>query len=296
MRTRAKILQTAILQAAAVPLIALGMLAMTGTPALAAGSGKQAAINADKDAANAGMPTPTLTAAQQRQLNAKEAAAKALYAMAFGHGTAPAICEAAVRVAGVKPACGGGAPAPSYSITGNQVAQINNYYCGPATLVEAVGAEGISISQATAASRLGTTQADGTSWYLGSGNYPMVNALNYYLGSMGATYSPVSLPDSPTAAQKSAYEANLVADIWSDWTFAANADESASGSHLTGHPAKAILHWVEVRGYTNSGADTMYEDSVHNATSVSWYASVPAYSTFSSSTFVTILGGRGYVF
>ena len=39
----------------------------------------------------------------------------------------------------------------------------------------------------------------------------------------------------------------------------------------------------------------MYEDSAHNATSVPWYAGVPAYSTLSSSKIVTIVEGRGYV-
>jgi hypothetical protein len=39
----------------------------------------------------------------------------------------------------------------------------------------------------------------------------------------------------------------------------------------------------------------MYEDSVHNAGSVSWHASVPAYSTLPSSSIVSIVAGRGYV-
>jgi len=36
-------------------------------------------------------------------------------------------------------------------------------------------------------------------------------------------------------------------------------------------------------------------DSVHGANSISWSGSVPAYSTLASSTIVTIISGRGYV-
>jgi hypothetical protein len=39
----------------------------------------------------------------------------------------------------------------------------------------------------------------------------------------------------------------------------------------------------------------MYEDSVHNAKSVSWSSNVPAYSTLPSSWIVSIVAGRGYV-
>lgn len=35
--------------------------------------------------------------------------------------------------------------------------------------------------------------------------------------------------------------------------------------------------------------------AVHGATSISWSSGVPAYSTISSATVATIVGGRGYV-
>ena len=79
----------------------------------------------------------------------------------------------------------------------------------------------------------------------------------------------------------------LVGDAW---------ETRSSDYHLVGHPTdRTIFHWFEIRGYQNSGGSTMYEDSVHNATSVSWYAGVPAYSTLPSRQIVFIVSGRGYV-
>ena len=53
-----------------------------------------------------------------------------------------------------------------------------------------------------------------------------------------------------------------------------------------------LVDWPTYQSY---GAATMYEDSVHNASSVSWSASVPAYSTLPSGQIVSIVSGRGYV-
>lgn len=79
----------------------------------------------------------------------------------------------------------------------------------------------------------------------------------------------------------------LIGDAW---------ETPYSDYHLVGHPTdRTIFHWFETRGYQKSGASTMYEDSVHNAKSVSWYASVPAYSILPSSWIVSIVAGRGYV-
>ena len=78
----------------------------------------------------------------------------------------------------------------------------------------------------------------------------------------------------------------LIGDAW----------EVPGGPHLVGHPTnREIFHWFEIRGYQSSGASTMYEDSVHGAGSISWSGSVPGYSTMASSTIVTIIAGRGYV-
>ncbi len=68
------------------------------------------------------------------------------------------------------------------------------------------------------------------------------------------------------------------------------------GHRVIGHPAgQEIMHWFDIRGYSDGGAVTAYEDSVHAAPSVAWNGSVPAYSTLPSSTIVYILGARGYI-
>jgi len=112
---------------------------------------------------------------------------------------------------------------------------------------------------------------------------------NYYVPQ------PVS---SPTSSAINTYEGDLESDISAVRApVIGNAYETPySNYHLTGHPSDhTILHWFEIRGYQNSGASTMYEDSVHGASSISWSGSVPAYSNLPSYQIVTIISGRGYV-
>jgi len=119
--------------------------------------------------------------------------------------------------------------------------------------------------------------------------------LNRYQGRNFYVPQPVS---SPTSSAIDTYESDLEADIYSVRApLVGDAWETRySTYHLSGHPAdRTIFHWFEIRGYQSYGASTMYEDSVHNAASVSWYASVPAYSTMASSAIVSIISGRGYV-
>jgi hypothetical protein len=180
----------------------------------------------------------------------------------------------------------------SNSISANQTPQVNGYYCGPATFVEAVGHRGISISQDTAAEALGTT-VQGTAWY--DGSYPMADALNQYLGPQGAAYVPVPLAYAPSDAEQAAFRTRLVSNIDHGWAIAGNAFEVPGGPHLVGHPDVTILHWFEIRGYEASGTAAQYEDSVHGADSIGWSDGVPAYTTYNSDTLVTVMGGRGYV-
>lgn len=87
----------------------------------------------------------------------------------------------------------------------------------------------------------------------------------------------------------SAVGAPLIGDAW---------EVSGGAYHLAGHPQdRPIFHWFDIRGYTSSGASTMYEDSVHGVSIsiISWADNVPAYTTMSSKAIVTIVGGRGYV-
>lgn len=174
-----------------------------------------------------------------------------------------------------------------------QQAQINSYYCGPATLASMVGLRGVNISQSTAAAALGTT-TNGTDWYNGS-RYPMQSALNQYLGPYGAYYAPVGLPNSPTTAQKADYRSRLQMNTRGNWATAGDAWEVPGGLHLLGHPDRTIYHWFAIKGYGDWGYQTHYADSVAGASSMSWSAGVPRYSYMSSDSIMRIMGGRGYI-
>ena len=196
-------------------------------------------------------------------------------------------------------ACGGGGTYPvSAHIAANQTSQSKNYSCGPAAVHEALGALGVSLTQTAAATALHTTTG-GTAWS-GAGTkpsgYPVPDVLN--ADQSRNHYVPQSVPAPSTSKAVSTYAKDLVNDIaGAHAPLLGDAWEtSTSAHHLVGHPTdRTILHWFEIRGYDSSGATTLYEDSVHGATSVSWYAGVPAYSALPSSWIVSIVGGRGYV-
>ena len=181
-----------------------------------------------------------------------------------------------------------------------QQPQQTSYWCGPATVTELLTWKGVSISQSQAATLLKTT-TDGTAW---SGvnisvpsptGYPVADAMNYKVGV--GYYVPTALPGSPSSANITTYQNDLVYDIDHAWGLAGDAWEVPTGSHLTGHPTdRTIFHWYAIFGYDNSGTGTDYADSVHGATSISWSGNVPAYTiNFSSSTITHINGGRGYI-
>jgi hypothetical protein len=152
---------------------------------------------------------------------------------------------------------------------------------------------GVKISQSKAARELKTTPG-GTDWSDSAG-FPVPNTLN--ADQQRNAYVAVALPWSPTSAQIRTYENDLVTDINRNGgaPLAGNAYEVPGGPHLVGHPVnQAISHWFDIRGYSNSGATTDYEDSVHGASSIGWSAAVPAYSALSSAAIVNILGARGY--
>lgn len=193
--------------------------------------------------------------------------------------------------------CGGGGYPGSAHLTANQASQSKNYFCGPAVVHEALDALGVSMTQTAAAAALHTT-SDGTSWSGGGtrpSGYPVPDVLN---ANQKRNYYVPQPVGSPTSGAISTYENDLVTDIagvraplvGDAW------ETSTSDHHLVGHPTdRTIFHWFEIRGYDDSGATTLYEDSVHGATSVSWYAGVPAYSSLPSSWITSIVGGRGYV-
>lgn len=184
----------------------------------------------------------------------------------------------------------------SASLIANQTPQATSYWCGPASVHEALDAVGVSLSQTSAAAALHTTTG-GTAWSGGGtspSGYPVPDVLNSYQGRNNYIPQPVS---SATPSMISTYENDLKMDIWAlRVPLIGDAWETSTGYHLVGHPNdRPIFHWFEIRGYQASGASTMYEDSVHGASSISWSGSVPAYSTLPSSQIVSIVSGRGYV-
>ena len=194
--------------------------------------------------------------------------------------------------------CGSGGSYPSSAhLVANQKPQSTSYYCGPAAVHEALDALGIWLSQSAAAAALHTT-TDGTAWSGGGtspSGYPIPDVLNAYQSRNFYVPQPVS---SPTSSAIKTYENDLETDIyaWGAPLIGDAWETRSSDYHLVGHPTdRTIFHWFEIRGYQDSGGSTMYEDSVHNANSVSWHAGVPAYSTLPSRWIVSIVSGRGYV-
>jgi hypothetical protein len=192
--------------------------------------------------------------------------------------------------------CSGGSFPSSAHLAANQTSQATSYYCGPASVHEALGSIGISLSQAAAATKLHTT-TEGTAWSGGGtspSGYPVPDVLN---GSQGRNYYVPQPVSGPTSNAISTFKSDLKMDVYAVRApLVGDGWEVPGGPHLVGHPTnREIFHWFEIRGYQNSGGSTMYEDSVHGAGSISWSGSVPAYSTLASSTIVTIISGRGYV-
>ncbi|MDX2290733.1 MULTISPECIES: C39 family peptidase, partial [Streptomyces] len=168
--------------------------------------------------------------------------------------TAKAESEAKDRsIAGAKAGLGALAyPASSY-LTANHVAQSYSNYCGPATARMTILHQGRDVSQATLASRFGITPGDGgTSWD------SMLSALRYYAHP---NYAGAFLAYSPTAADQATYKSRLMADIAGTYdSIAGNVWEVVNGPHLPGHPNREIFHWVNIRGYKESGAYSQVQD------------------------------------
>jgi hypothetical protein len=192
----------------------------------------------------------------------------------------------------------------------DQMPQDKAYYCGPASIAEAISAEGYTIHGPYTKPQDNTayyadTNTGGTNWYgYNTGarvpdgtNYPMVDALNYYIDGDGTYgyYTPDAISYYPTSSDYTRFQNHLTYDIYNGWDLVGDAYEVVGGPHLVGHPNDNIFHWFTIRGYSSGGADTSYEDSASAAHSVYFYQSVPPYSTMSTHTITDIIGGRGDV-
>jgi len=231
-----------------------------------------------------GLSAPVMSRAMQRANDRKQATATKLLQL-MGHRMGPDVkCSS--------PACLAGLPAAA-ELAGTQQPQDRSYYCGPATVSEMLGQLGVRLSQSAAARELHTS-TNGTDWSDSAG-YPVLTVLNQ--NQTRNRYVAVALPWDPSVRQTATYETDLIVDINDNGgvPLAGNAYEIAGGPHLASNPVnQTIMHWIDIRGYRDYGAITDYEDSVHDASSVSWALTVPAYSAISSAVMADILGARGY--
>ncbi|HEX6292742.1 MAG TPA: C39 family peptidase [Herpetosiphonaceae bacterium] len=189
----------------------------------------------------------------------------------------------------------------SRTLSLTQVAQINSYYCGPASAYSILGAlgkwtsyDGESLSQSMLATRkyLETDYWGNTPWSVGSSR-PYPETLNYWrTGSYYGYYVAVG-----TTVNAATFKDNMTYDIDRNWPVGGNAWEVAGSQnpHLVGHPTNTdIFHWIAIYGYANWGDTTYYADPASGASSLGW-TSVPRYAGISTNTLAVILDGRGYV-
>jgi Peptidase_C39 like family len=181
----------------------------------------------------------------------------------------------------------------SNSLSLAQHAQTKYYYCGPATAYSMLyykfpgttGPAGESLTQQHLAA-YGTGYLD-TEYYTSTPWSPAVMAPT--LNAWGHTSYWVTV-SSPSL---SVYELVLTFDIDVGYPLAVGVYEEANTitPHLTNHPKDRIIqHWVAVHGYTSTGGNSTYADSVYGATSVSWYQDVTApHSTISSTDMRTMM-------
>jgi hypothetical protein len=246
-------------------------------------------------------PHLPLTEDQQSMLEAKEAEVARLFAAQVVGADDLAAMRATASESLVSRAAevlaAGPIPEVDY-LAKNQVPQARSYWCGPATIREALGQVGFAITQAKAADELGTTTA-GTPWSGGSTRtgFPMADVMNAHQSRN--YYVPKAVPYPPTELAIEQYKANLVTTIYSyNSPVIGNAWTGPGSAYfLRGHPVdREIKHWFDIRGYSGTGTYTLYEDSVAGSNcGISWASGVPAYSSQGSRQIVWIVSGRGYI-
>jgi hypothetical protein len=223
---------------------------------------------------------PRMTAAARQANDLKQAWAKAVRRTLKGEDIQVAGASLSPDISGF--------PSSSYVIE-NRQSQATSFWCGPATASEALGQithysghnDNKTQSQLAAAGQLDTDKYGSTPWY--NGGYIMPNTLNKDDDGYN-DYVPVGLPSTPTNAQVSTYESDLVVDIYLHIPAIGDSWMVDGGPHLKGAASsQTYFHWFDIRGYTGEGANTAYEDSAFTE-----------YATQSSRTVADILGGRGY--
>lgn len=181
-----------------------------------------------------------------------------------------------------------------------QEPQWNVFYCGPAAVSASLrqvayhhGGTWV-LSQGQAARALGTTR-DGTVWADGTGS-PVARVMNRHTPT-GVHYV-AHFVSGATPAEIDKLRRVVRFDIALDrHPIIGDAFEAPNSRyHLTGHPTNRIIfHWFNIRGYSEGGNRIHYQDSVAGASSVTWQANVPRYSSRSTVAMTSIVAGRGYV-
>ncbi len=240
---------------------------------------------------------PPLAPADERRDHAKQVAATA-------HMQAKLRAQAALRTNGMRAdAATQDLAATTRSLGVSYQIQQEPSWCGPTTLAVILGYKGWGwtgsqyTQQSAAASLLGVSADGGGTPWVGSDNvptggpwvssYPMQDALNYqdYRHTHNTFWAPNAVPDSPSSADISEYQRDLVADIDVGYPFA-NNEYAAPSAHLQKQPYETIMHWFASSGYASSGATTYFADP-------GWGGGTRSQDT--THRVVVAIGGRGFI-
>ncbi len=158
------------------------------------------------------------------------------------------------------------------------------YWCGPGSARMALSTRLSSPpSQTTLAKYMGTTTA-GTD-YIGL----VVNALNAYFPA--THFRSKSMYDPPTAAQRAALKADILANIGDGYGMVANV---ISGWRPPGYPGGTIYHYVAIVGYDDGGEKVLVADPAAEGAGGSSWSKVPRTYWVSLHDLGTWIGGKGY--
>lgn len=145
-----------------------------------------------------------------------------------------------------------------------QVAQINGYYCGPATgymILKHAGYttsryDGVALSQSALATNtyMRTNTNGATTW----ASQDMITALNRWSNLGGSTRYMYLQKGQPTIAQVQFAAQYRIG--YNTMAFAGSTVEYLNGSHYNGHPNRLIGHWITGFAYTSSGASISWAD------------------------------------
>ncbi|WP_353650608.1 C39 family peptidase [Nakamurella sp. A5-74] len=147
--------------------------------------------------------------------------------------------------------------------------QQTGYWCGPASVHNALSARGVSISQQQAANEL-PTDVDGTDW---------IGQVTSVLSSHVGWYETKEMPsDPPTQAQRDLLWYDITFDIDRGYALVANIVAPAS-NHPPGYPNYTIYHYFTVIGYNSDNQQVLIADSAGFAPTGTYWLSFDKLAT-----------------